>query len=384
MKRIALIIPAIALVGAIGFYSIQTFAKAEDKAEKTQEVVAQEVATIELQTQSIDMKRALPGRITAFRQSVVRPQVDGIIVTRLFEEGAEVEKGQQLYQIDDTRYAAVLNSAKADLESAKTDVASVQARADRYEELVKANAVSKQEYDDAVAAYNRAKAEVSVAQAAVDLAQVDVDFSKVYAPISGRISRSHVTEGALVTANQTQELATITQLDPVYVDMQQSGSENEIFELTSALQSGQKIEVSVTLKNKDDKAVHEEIGELKLSEVTMEETTASTTLRALVPNVQGRFLPGMYVHATINMGNQNALLVPQRATTRNAKGDVTAWIVNTEGKAETRTLNIVDSHQDQWIVEGGVEAGETLIVEGYQKVTSGQDVRAVAWKSASK
>ena len=182
-------------------------------------VGAPSVAVYEVKPHIISLKYELPGRITPYRQSQVRPQVDGIIIERLFEEGANVEKGDQLYQIDDKRYAAALNSALADLESAKANVKKVESLASRYKELVKIDAVSQQEYDDAKAEVDQAKAAIAVAEAAVDLAQVNLDYTKVYAPISGRISRSFVTEGTLVTANQEQFLATITQLDPVYVDM---------------------------------------------------------------------------------------------------------------------------------------------------------------------
>ncbi len=343
----------------------------------------QEVATVRLVRQRIAVERTLPGRVRAFRQSVVRPQVDGIVTRRLFEEGAEVKPGQQLYQIDDTRYRAVVKSALADLRSAQANLKAVKARAKRYQEMVKANAISRQEYDDVVASLDQAQAAIGVAQAKVDLAQVDVDFSKVYAPIAGRISRSSVSEGALVTANQAQALATITALNPIYVDMQQSASDQAVIDLHTQLRHQAEIPVHVLLEHGSGSTVYAHAGKLKFSEVTMDESTGSITLRAELPNPDGHLLPGLFVRARLALGHKEVLLVPQRAATRTPQGEVKVWLVDAEQQAQQRTIQVEAAHQDSWVVSQGVAVGDELIVEGYQRVKAGQVVKTVPWESAS-
>ncbi|TNE84122.1 MAG: efflux RND transporter periplasmic adaptor subunit [Gammaproteobacteria bacterium] len=339
----------------------------------------QAVAIIELQPQTVSFTHELPGRIQPFRQSQVRPQVDGIITERLFEEGVDVARGQQLYQIDDARYKAALNSAKADLASARANVKTVEARARRYEDLVKINAVSEQEYDDVKAQFDQAIAAIAVAQAAVDLAQVNLDYTKVYAPISGRISRSFVTEGALVTANQSQHLATITQLDPVYVDMQQSGS--QALQLRARMAGKGAIPVNLVLDDETGKEYSQE-GTLKLSEVTVDETTGSITLRALIPNPDGLLLPGLFVRATLDLGEDDVLLVPQRASVRTPEGGLTVWVVDENDKAQPQHVQVEQAYKESWIVRSGLKVGESIIVEGYQKVGPGASVSPTPWKRA--
>ncbi|MGD9649159.1 MAG: efflux RND transporter periplasmic adaptor subunit [Dongiaceae bacterium] len=337
------------------------------------------VSILELQPQDLTFYQKLPGRVSPYRQSQVRPQVDGIITARLFEEGANIEKGQQLYQIDDARYKAALNSAIADLKSAKANIQTVEARAKRYEDLVKINAVSKQEYDDVKAQLDQAKAAIAVAQAAVDVAQVNLDYTKVYAPISGRISRSFVTEGTLVTANQSQYLATITQLDPVYVDMQQSGE--EAISLRSRMAGKEAIPVRLTLDNAGEKTYPHE-GTLKFSEVTVDETTGSVALRALIPNPEGVLLPGLFVRATVDLGQDKVLVVPQRATMRSPDGGLTAWIVDEKNQAQQRVIKVEQARDDGWIVTDGLKAGDKVIVEGYQKIGPGATVVPEPWKKS--
>lgn len=337
----------------------------------------QAVAVLELKPQRITFTRQLPGRVSPYRQSQVRPQVDGIITERLFEEGADVEKGQQLYQIDDARYKAALNSAKADLASASANVKTVEARAKRYEELVKINAVSEQEYDDVKAQFDQATAAIAVAQAAVDVAQVNLDYTKVYAPISGRISRSFVTEGTLVTANQAQFLATITQLDPVYIDMQQSGS--EAIYLRSRMMGKETVSVHLMLDEKTGMDYPHE-GSLKFSEVTIDETTGSIALRALIPNPDSLLLPGLFVRATLDLGQDDVLLVPQRAAIRMPEGSLTIWVVDEEKKAQQRPIEVEQAYGDSWIVTDGLKVGDTIIVEGYQKVAPDAPVSPMPWE----
>lgn len=378
MKKIIIIaIIAVGLIG--GFVAYQKLAHNEgaEAQASQQERPPQTVATLGLQRETITLKKELPGRITAYRQSQVRPQVDGIIMERLFEEGSNVEKGEQLYQIDDARYVAALNSAKADLKSAEANIKSVQSQEKRYEKLVKIDAISAQEYDDIKAELDQARAAIAVAKAAVDVAQVNLDYTKVYAPISGRISRSYVTEGTLATANQTQQLATITQLDPIYIDMQQAGE--EALQFRSRMAGQESVPVKILYGDSEDKIYPHE-GTLKFSEVTVDETTGSITLRAEIPNKDLVLLPGLFVRAQLNLGKRDVLLVPQRATTRSANGKLSLWVVDHENKAQKRDLEVEQAHGNQWIVRSGVKAGEKVIIEGYQKIGAGQTVTPISWE----
>lgn len=381
-KQPAIIIGCVALIlSAVFIYIIASHSKTAEAKDSTpvQDMPKQVVSVVEITKQSINMKKELPGRITAYRQAQIRPQVDGIIMERLFEEGTDVEKGQQLYQIDDARYNAALNSARADLKSAQASAKSVSSQAKRYDQLVKIEAVSKQEYDDAMAALDQANASIAVAKAAVDVAQVNLDYTKVYAPISGRISRSYVTEGSLAIANQDQQLATITQLDPIYIDMQQSGE--EALKLRSRLAGQDNISVQIVYGD-DATQAYPHTGTLRFSEVTVDETTGSITLRAQVPNTEFVLLPGLFVKAQIDLGEREAILVPQRATTRSANGDLSVWTVDPQGKAQKRIIDVEQAHGNQWVVSSGIEAGDTVIIEGYQKISEGQDVEQTAWNNA--
>lgn len=375
---LAILISAYILSGALGHKDTQqaVAATAEQAA-----APAMAVSTLTIQPQTISLKKELPGRITAYRQSQVRPQVDGIIVERLFQEGSNVEKGDQLYQIDDARYVAALNSAKADLKSAQANIKSIESQANRYDKLVKIDAVSAQEYDDIKAELDQAKAAIAVAKAAVDVAQVNLDYTKVYAPISGRISRSFVTEGTLATANQTQQLATITQLDPIYIDMQQAGEEALQFRASMAEQGSVPVRI-VYGEAQDQLYPHE--GILKFSEVTVDETTGSITLRAQIPNEDQLLLPGLFVRAQLDLGEREALLVPQRATARSADGSLSIWVVGQDNKAQKRALEIEQAHGNQWVVTAGVEDGDQIIVEGYQKLAEGQAVSPSVWIDSAK
>lgn len=378
MNRIWIIVVlALLLAGAGGWY--WRTSNAGDADASHGEMPPQAVSVLEIKKETVTFARQLPGRISPYRQSQVRPQADGIITERLFEEGADVEKGQQLYQIDDARYKAALNSAIADLKSATANVKTVEAREVRYRDLVKAGAVSKQEYDDVKAELDSANAAIAVAQAAVDVAQVNLDYTKVYAPISGRISRSFVTEGALVTANQAQNLAVITQLAPVYVDMQQSGA--EAVRLHSRIIGKDIITVSLSL---DEAAgnVYPHQGTLKFSEVTVDETTDSIALRALIPNPDGALLPGLFVRATLDLGQDDVVLVPQRATTRNPDGSLTIWIVDSNNQAQPRPIQVEQAYRDSWIVSQGAQEGDRVIIEGYQKVGPGAPVVPSPWQPA--
>lgn len=338
------------------------------------------VSVMTLAEQPIEFSMTLPGRVTPFRQSQVRPQVDGVVTKRLFEEGAQVEQGQQLYQIDDARYIARLNSAQADLESVKANLKAVQAKSARYKDLVSRNAVSQQEYDDVIAQTAQAQAAISVANASLALAQVNLDYTKVYAPIDGQISRSYVTEGALVTTNQAQQLATITQLDPVYLDMQESGK--AVLELREEMRKHSSLPVTVLI-DETRGSVYEHKGDVKFSEVTVDEGTGSITLRAIVPNPDSMLLPGLFVKGRIDTGTISGLLVPQRATTRQPDGAITVYIVDENDQAQRRSIVPVRTIDDDYVVTSGLNAGERLIVVGYQKVQSGSAVNAVSWLPSS-
>ncbi|WP_137165478.1 efflux RND transporter periplasmic adaptor subunit [Salinimonas lutimaris] len=323
---------------------------------------------------------SLPGRVTPYRQSQVRPQVAGVITERLFEEGAVVEKGQQLYQIDDARYKAELESAKADLRSAEANLKALQAKEKRYKDLVSRNSISEQEYDDVVAQSDQAKAQISVAEAAIELARVNVDYSKVYAPINGQISRSFVTVGTLVTANQEQQLATITQLDPVFVDMQNSGK--AIVKLRSSMTGNQQhMPVEVVL-DEGSNTMYDKKGQLEFSEVTVDETTGSVTLRAVIPNPDSVLMPGLFVKANVIKSQDEGLLVPHRATTRQPDGSLVVYVVGKDNTVEARTIETPRSYQHQYLVTSGLTEGDKVIIEGYQKVKPGAKVNPQPWKQS--
>lgn len=384
-RRIFWIIAIIVIVIAIGWYFTgSTAVNGNDTATDDAAASApqgQAVSVMTLAKKNIAMSNTLPGRVSAFRQSQVRPQVNGIVTERLFEEGAVVEQGQQLYQIDDARYKAALTSAEADLQSARSNINAVEARVKRYDELVKINAVSRQEYDDVKAQADQANAAVAVANAAVEVARVNLDYTKVYAPISGRIGRTLITEGALVTANQEQPLTVITQLDPVYVDMQQSGAEAMAFH-KARTEGRQSVPVTILIgENKQEPYAHQ--GTVKFSEVTIDETTGSITLRAVVPNPDDVLLPGLFVRAILNLGEKTALLVPQRATSRTAQGALSVWTVGKDNQAHMVTFETSGAYEDNWIVESGLNAGDTIIIEGYQKVSEGAVVSPSQYVAAT-
>lgn len=346
-----------------------------------QAMPAQNVSVLTLVRKPVVHEMILPGRVTPSRQSQVRPQVDGVITERLFEEGAQVEKGQQLYQIDDARYRAQLNSTIADVKSAQANLNTLEAKARRYEDLIKKNAVSQQDYDDVIAQKEQALAAISVAEAAVDLARVNLGYTKVYAPISGQISRSYVTEGTLATTNQTQQLATITQLDPIFIDMQESGQ--AILTLRQAMQKQGAMPVQLTMDEATGKR-YKHTGSVKFSEVTVDESTGSVALRAEMPNPDGLLLPGLFVKGNVITGKENALLIPQRATMREPNGSLSVYVVNANGQVEARVLSISATYRDQYIVDGGVSEGDNVIITGYQKVKPGSKVNASEWQSTSR
>ena len=342
------------------------------------------VGVVTLAPQTVELTAELPGRTTAFETADVRPQVNGVIVKRLFVEGSLVRKGQPLYQIDPAPYRAALDQAKAQLVNAQALVVTDKAKADRYGDLVKINAVAKQDYDDALAAYRQAAATVEQQRAAVETAQINLGYTRVTAPISGRIGRSAVTVGGLATTGQTTALTTIQNFDPIYVDLTQSAP--EVLRLRQDIAKGSlgatgAAGVAVHLKL-DDGIVYPMDGRLKFTDVTVDQTTGSVTLRAEFPNARGFLLPGLYVRAVIVEGiDHDAILAPQRGVTRNEKGAPTAMIVDENGKAQERDITTSRTIGDQWLVSSGLAAGERLIVDGLQSVKPNMPVHAVAASS---
>lgn len=337
-----------------------------------------EVTVVTLAPADVNLTTELPGRAVAFRKAEVRPQVSGILQQRLFEEGATVEAGQQLYQINADRYEAAVQTAKANLAKAKANAASAQAREKRYTDLLAQKAISQQAYDDALATSRQAQAEVAVSEAALVTAQIDLDYTQVLAPISGRIGKSNVSEGALVSAQQTGILATIHQLDPIYVDLAQPAA--RVVELRRQVMSGElatedSTPVNITL---EDDTVYPHQGELQFAEMNVNESTGTVVVRALFPNPDHLLLPGMFVRAEILEGvRSQALLVPQRGVTRDREGNATALVVNNDNLVELRTLTAGRSVGSHWLVEKGLAAGDRVIVEGLQKVAPGAVVSAV-------
>jgi membrane fusion protein (multidrug efflux system) len=318
------------------------------------------------------------GRTAASAVAEIRPQVSGIIEKRVFEEGSRVNAGDVLYQIDARTYQATLDAAKADLARAEASVPSAQAKFDRYQELGNVNGVSKQDIDEARSALLQAKAAATSAESAVRTAEINLGYTQVKAPITGLIGRSSVTEGALVTASQATALATIRQIDPIYVDL--SASSTSMNRMRKAIEgkaigsdgSGPKVTVKL-----DDGTVYSEVGHIISTEANVDETTDTVTIRSSFANPDKQLLPGMYVRASVEIGTEeNIFLLPQRAVSRNVTGQATAYFLTKDNKVEARVLNADRAHGFAWVIEKGVTDGERLIVEGIQKIRPGMDVRS--------
>jgi membrane fusion protein (multidrug efflux system) len=339
-----------------------------------------EVGVFTVAPSAVTLTRELPGRTSAFRVAEVRARVNGIVQKRSFVEGSDVKAGQVLFQIDPAQYQAALDSARATLARAEAGVAAARLQAQRFTELVEANAVSKQEYDNAIAALKASEADVAAGRAAVQTARINLGYTTVTSPVSGRIGRSAVTEGAYVQQGQATLLATVQQIDQLYVDLAQSSS--EVMRLRRDLESG-KLQSAGAGRAKvallfEDGTEYGETGSLQFSDVTVDPTTGSITLRALFPNPQRILLPGMFVRARLQEGvNPAALLVPQQAVTRDQKGQAVALVVNGESKVERRQLVTDRAVGDAWLVTQGLAAGDRVIVEGIQKVRPGAQVKPV-------
>ncbi|HFV5968356.1 TPA: efflux RND transporter periplasmic adaptor subunit [Escherichia coli] len=336
-----------------------------------------EVGVVTLKSQPVSVVSELTGRTSAALSAEVRPQVGGIIQKRLFKEGDLVKAGQPLYQIDAASYQAAWNEARAALQQAQAQ-ALVKAdcqKAQRYARLVKENGVSQQDADDAQSTCAQDKASVEAKKAALETARINLDWTTVTAPISGRIGISSVTPGALVTASQDTALTTIRGLDTMYVDLTRSSVDLLRLRKQSLATNSDTMSVSLIL---EDGTTYSEKGRLELTEVAVDESTGSVTLRAIFPNPQQQLLPGMFVRARVDEGvMENAILAPQQGVTRDAKGNATALVVNKDNKVEQRTLETGETYGDKWLVLNGLHNGDRLIVEGSAKVTSGQTVKAV-------
>lgn len=339
------------------------------------------VGVVTAVAQSVPMVAELPGRTTAYLVAEVRPQVSGILARRTYVEGTDVKAGATLYEIAPATYAAAYDSAKASLARATASLDAARVRAQRNAELLKIDAVSKQVNDDAQAALQLADAEVAVARAAVDRARIDLDYTKVTAPISGRIGRSAVTAGALVTANQATALSTIQQLDPIYVDVTQSST--EILRFKRELEAGRiKRSKDTTLPVKlvlEDGTTYPLPGRLELTEAAVDPGTGSVTLRAVFPNPRRDLLPGMYVRAQLAEGSrEDAIVLPHAAVSRDPRGNALVMVVNAESKVEARPVEAAQALGESWVITKGVAAGDRVIVDNLQKVRPGMPVQPVA------
>jgi membrane fusion protein (multidrug efflux system) len=338
-----------------------------------------QVSVVTIKPQSVALTRDIPGRVSAFLVAEVRPQVSGIVKQRLFTEGGTVKAGQPLYELDDAIYRAQWNSARATLQKAQATQEAARLTAGRSAEMVKVDAVSAQDNDNAIAALAQAQADVAAAQAAVDSSAVNLAYAHIVSPINGRIGKSSVTQGALVTADQTAALATVQQLDPIYVDVNQSSS--EWLQLKQDIDAGRVqagasgAPTKIVLENGSSYATQ---GALQFSDVTVDPSTGNFLLRVIVANPNQLLMPGMYVRAIVGEGTRpQALLVPQRGITRDPRGGATALVVDHDGKVEVHEVRVSRTLGDQWLVEDGLAAGDRVIVEGLQKVKPGMAVKAV-------
>ncbi|EMB7876670.1 multidrug efflux RND transporter periplasmic adaptor subunit AcrA [Salmonella enterica] len=336
-----------------------------------------EVGVVTLKTEPLQITTELPGRTVAYRIAEVRPQVSGIILKRNFVEGSDIEAGVSLYQIDPATYQATYDSAKGDLAKAQAAANIAELTVKRYQKLLGTQYISKQEYDQALADAQQATAAVVAAKAAVETARINLAYTKVTSPISGRIGKSSVTEGALVQNGQASALATVQQLDPIYVDVTQSS--NDFLRLKQELANG-------SLKQENSKAKVDLVtsdgikfpqsGTLEFSDVTVDQTTGSITLRAIFPNPDHTLLPGMFVRARLQEGTKpTALLVPQQGVTRTPRGDATVLVVGADNKVETRQIVASQAIGDKWLVTDGLKAGDRVVVSGLQKVRPGAQVK---------
>ena len=333
-----------------------------------------EVGTYTINQQEIILQQELPGRTVIALSSEIRPQIGGIIESQLFTEGSSVKKDEVLYKVNASSYEATYNQAKAAYSNALANVKAAKLKDERYKELLKIDGVSKQEYEDANVSYLQVLANVEEKKAAMQSAKINLEYTQIKSPISGHIGISSVSKGALVTANQTTALSTVRSLDPIYVDFTQSSV--EMLKLKKLLQQKdiKAANTTVTLKLEDN-STYENLGELKLQELAVDEMTGSVTLRAEFPNAQNTLLPGMYVKIIINEAvSTKAILVPQQGVSFDEKGNATAMIVNKNNEVERRVITIDRTIKDYWLIKEGLTVGEHLIIEGLNKVKTGDKI----------
>jgi membrane fusion protein, multidrug efflux system len=347
---------------------------------------APQVTVLTVKPQTVSIKTVLPGRTAPTVIAEVRPQVTGIVKSRTFSEGAEVKAGSTLYRLDPATYQTAYDSARAAVAKAEASVQTARRNVERNKELVAIKFVSQQAYDDALATLQANEADVAAAKAAAEAARINLAYTNVVAPISGRIGRSAVTAGALVTANQQEPLVTIQQMNPMYVDLTQSSS--EVLRLRRAMASGELKRsrddaARVTLQLEDGSTYPHE-GTLQFSDVTVDASTGAITLRALFPNPDGVLLPNMYVRAAIEEGvRESAILVPQQAVTRDSKGQAIAMVVGADSMVEMRPLKTARTLGSDWLIDSGLRPGERVIVEGSQRARPGAPVQAIEAGSAN-
>ena len=336
-----------------------------------------QVGYVVVQQTRVPLVTELPGRTVAYRSSEVRPQVSGVIQKRFFEEGSIVRQGQPLYQIDPSLYRAAVNEAAASVASAQATAEAARVRADRFRPLAEIEAVSKQDYTDAVATQRQAEASIAQGRAQLETARVNLRFTTVPAPITGRIGRTLFTVGALVTASQTEPLATIQQLDPIYVDIQQSAA--ALLQLRRRMATGGVMPASATVRLKlEDGSDYGRTGTVEFAEVVVDQQTGTVTLRARFPNPDGMLLPGMFVRAMFAQAIEtNAFLVPQQAVSRDPQGNATVWLVGANNKVQQRKVETVRAEGANWIVTGGLRAGDKVITQGTANLSPDAAVRPV-------
>ncbi|PQQ42783.1 efflux transporter periplasmic adaptor subunit [Photorhabdus luminescens] len=339
---------------------------------------APEVGIVTLKNEPLMVTTELPGRTSAFRIAEVRPQVSGIILKRNYKEGSDVKAGTSLYQIDPATYQATYDSAKADLAKAQANAEITRLTVNRYKSLLGTNYVSQQEFDKASADYAQANAIVQAAKAAVETARINLAYTKVTAPISGRSGKSTITEGALVSVGQPTALTTVQQLDPIYVDVTQSS--DDYLRLKSEIAKGvvqkgdSKAKVHLIMENGKN---YSETGYLEFSDIAVDETTGSITIRAIFPNPNEELLPGMFVRAKLEEGiRRDSILVPQQGVTRTPRGEATVMVVGADEKVEPRVITANQAIGDKWLVASGLKAGDRVIVTGLQKIKPGIPVKA--------
>lgn len=365
---------------ALGLVCLAVAGCSADDKSKNRNPKTPEVGVITVQQVTQPIVADLPGRTNAYLISEIRPQVSGIIRQRTFTEGAQVKAGDLLYQIEPAPYLASYQSAAAALQKTEATLVTLKLKADRYKELVKINAISRQDNDDTQAALQQGEADVAAARAALSTAKINLDFTKLVSPITGVVSTSTFTPGALVTANQETALTTVQQLDPIYVDVIQSSS--DLLKLKRDIAAGKlsgntqkEVPVRVVL---EDGSTYAHAGKLKFSGVSVNTASGAVTLRAVVPNPDGVLLPGMYVHALIDVAeDKDAILVPQRAVTRNTRGEPTVLVVDAEQKVQQKTIETNGTHKDEWRVSKGLQAGERVIMDGVQQASVGSVVKPV-------